>query len=274
MKIAKRLHILTIPVFFALLTSCASTVNPYQEFYTGTSSIDQLSDPRFEIVSNSEPEVVNMSGGDIEEITYSYFQEKYFTLGFSSFNGVYTDYNLAKEQAKQVGASIVLYFSKSTGSQNYQTSSVVPSWSSTSGSIGNPNILGGSIPINSSNVTYNTIPVTGSYQTYDQFAYYLVKLTPTKLYNGVGVQLDSLSDTEKLEKKLDFGVKVVGVWNDSKAQRAGLIKGDVIQKVGENKVYTVQEALDLISKSAVEKKPLSIELLRQDGRRLARVIDQ
>ncbi len=79
-----------------------------------------------------------------------------------------------------------------------------------------------------------------------------------------GLRVANLSDKEKDELNIEYGVVITGVARDSQAAEAGFRRGDVIVRIGGKKIKTTRDFAKTIKKI---KKPTAVFIIRE-GRKL------
>jgi hypothetical protein len=275
---AKTIRIAFLLSILGVVSACQSTPipNPYEQFFSasGLSVAGFDMDPRFRVVETSAPpQLINSTMLDAQELLYSYQQNNFHLIGSSNFNGPYLGSEGIIDKALEIGATHVLYWVAETDSIAVQSSQVVTSTSNSNATIGNPNIFNGSIPVRNTTTTLSSVPVTQNVRMFGHSAGFLVQVEPTSLFKGIGITMGDLSDKMKLDKKIDYGVVVVVVMSGSIAQRSGLIRDDVILKVNGNPAYQVNDLSEKIIDAYDIQEPMTLEILRADGRELTRIVN-
>lgn len=235
----------------ALLSGCAT--NNFTKFYR-----DQT--------AGVSPAVLNenlkpfsgttqvFSSNDLQRDGKDLMRRGYLVLGESAFEagGNNTDAQL-KEQAKLVGADLVLYATKFERSEQSYVPLVQynPGQTSTTYSSGtaNANVYGSNGvsaygTANSSGYSTTTSPGTFSTQvvpiTVQRYAYNAIYWRQEKP-RVLGVQTDNLPDEMRMALKRNTGAIIKMVINDSPAFRANLLPGDVLIKIDDTSIDSSED---------------------------------
>ncbi len=67
----------------------------------------------------------------------------------------------------------------------------------------------------------------------------------------LGIQGETISKEIAKQYEVPEGILIRAVYKDSGAHNAGLVKGDIITKIDNKKVYTIEEVIEIISKHKV-----------------------
>ena len=237
-----------------LLAGCAS---PFKQFYSGetATTVNQI---RPTIAVPTSPAVVVPTSNLTAELE-SRLQDGAFILGWSSWNG--SDVGTAeqaREQAREVGASVVLwsyqYASTSTG--------VVPiTTPTTSTTYDNGTVYGsyGSASWTGTTTTYGTrtnyVPYT--VHRYNVSSVFLGSpLNPPRL----GVMPRELTPPEQVAAGTTKGLMVLLVIRRSPAADAGLLPNDVLCRIGGDPVGSMPEFMNALERHGG--KTVEVELRR------------
>lgn len=201
-------------------TSCAS--NPYQKFYEPVAGATPA--------RTSEPVQV-MRGNNPDLDMHALMQEGYEAVGFSSFNAPSVKVDLALEQARTVGASLVVLYGTYTGTVSGTVPLVLPSAPATTTTTAQGSVVGrGGVATYSGSSTSTTSGGTTTYSIpysvdrYDQIAGFWIKGRPMSL----GIYFRDLDATEKQALQRNRGVVVGVVVKGTPAFAADILEGDIL----------------------------------------------
>jgi hypothetical protein len=229
---------LFIAVLALALTACASG---YQQFYKPYVEPKTLTDVQL-LNPGEEPRVFGTSDFDRDIKTLR--SKMYIPIGYSSFNGKYEDESRVKDQAKRVGATIVLVNSRYTNTQTTTSPLFIPNSSTTyhSGSVYGGGVYGGYS--GTSTTTGNTVvPITTQQRRYDQTAVFFVKSTKKP---QIGVFIKNLNDEQRHTIERNTGAVIEIVIEGSPAFYSNVLAGDILIKVNGTDVRDAPHAHDLM----------------------------
>lgn len=218
-----------------VVTGCAT--NGYNKFYSPVVDARTLSDVEI-LQEEQEPKIF---GTDDFNRDISILRAKgYIVVGESSFNGGLESVSHASDQAKEVGATVVLVKSEYTNTQTINSALFVPNNQTTyySGSVYGGGKLGG---YSGMSTTYDTtvIPYTSYQRRYDQNAIYFVK--SNKKYK-FGLIIDDLSPELRNRLERNTGALISIVVENTPAFYANVIPGDVLIAVDGVEVRNAENA--------------------------------
>lgn len=239
-----------------LLTSCAPS--GYQQFYHPYVDVNQLQEIE-RLSSNQEPKVYGTDNFDRD--IYILRSKNYYVIGYSAFNGAYEDINNAKEQAKKIGATIVLTSSEYTNTLTSQVPLFIPQQSTTtySGTVSSNNKTG-SFSGKSTKTETNAVYMTSNQMRYDQTAIYFVKSTKKLRF---GIYIDDLTPEDRLALKRNTGAKIGVVVEDTPCFYANVMPGDVLLKI-DNTIIKNAEQAALVMQEYSSKPKSKFIILRED----------
>jgi hypothetical protein len=201
------MRLITLLIVCCVLSGCAG--NPYKEFYKpdpgwpGWESLpNDLGVTMERLLPNQEPQIIRIN--DIDMDLAHYASKRYFVLGTSSFSGRIADNQYVIEQAKNVGATLILTLSNYTHTRT---------------NIENISLGSG----------YN--PVLTHQDRYDQDAWFLAKFSPTTPFTGLatfGFNHRDLSNQERIDAERNTGIFVTTVYEDTPMFYANALPGDII----------------------------------------------
>jgi membrane-associated protease RseP (regulator of RpoE activity) len=232
---------------FLLLIVSACQQNPYAKFYepSGNLSVAKQTPPE-----RINPEIFKGSG-DFDSDLFRMFEDGYVLIGRSSFTGPSVENSEAIEQAKFIGATRIIIFSKyhSTRSASIPVSTPTTTTSYSSGSVGGYGYSG-------STTSYGTkteyIPF--SVDRYEQDAGFFA---PAKR-NGLGILYRGLSRDVRREIGSNFGVEVLAVRKGSPAFNVSIVPGDIISEINGFKISDIGDVNTAINQSGSERNEISI----------------
>lgn len=240
------------------ISSCAS--NPYKEFYFDQAGgVDLKNDIRVAKVSTS-PELIY--GTNVEKDSLAMAEKGYMRVGYSSFNAANIDQRLALEQAKAIGAHVVVIYSQYTKTESGVMPITTPTTQTSHTSV-NATAFGNNgrwatANANGTTTTYGTQTqyVPYSVDRYDHFAEYWVKSKPPVF----GVYVKDLSADKRRDLASNKGVEITAVIMGSPAFKADILIGDVIRKIGPHEIYSQKEFNEVMPQ--MQGKKASIVLIR------------
>jgi len=243
----KNLSLIFISVIF--ITGCAQS--GYKQFYRPYVDAKSLTDVAL-LEENQEPQVF---GTDNFKRDIQILRSKgYIPVGYSSFNGGYEDTKNAAEQAKRIGATIVLVSSQYTNTQTTTSTLFLPDNKTTyhsgtansntsynsaySGYLGNSNTSGS---YSGTSTTYGTkaVPITSHQRRYDQNAFYFVKSTKKVKF---GLQLNDLTPDKRAQLERNTGAVIIAVIENTPAFNSNILAGDVLVAVDGVSVMNAEHA--------------------------------
>jgi hypothetical protein len=236
-----------------LLSACAS--NGYKDFYT--QYLDVNTDSRVIPLKIGEAPTIYKTNDMRRDIKRIQAKNNYI-IGFSSFNGPYEDGYI--EQAKRVGATIVLVQAKYTETESSTAALLVPSSSTTrssgTGSVGSTNVI-----YNGTSTTTGlmAMPYTVNHRRYSQVAYFFVK---SNIIPRFGISNADLTSEIKQKLGRNTGTLVDFVFDNSSAFYAEIIEGDVITHIDGVKVLNVKHGISLMRSVDSEAKSSVLSIIR------------
>ena len=227
---------------YLVLTACA---NPYEKFYRGVP--DARTTPNY--IPSTEPLKIYATNDFVRDAEvlgvkgYAAIGESSFTAGSDKA----TEEQL-KQQATKIGAQAVLISTKYAGTISGAIPITLPN-NTTSYTSGNATAYGpnGSVTAygNATTTTYGTqttmMPYSVQRSSFD--AVYFIK----RKYS-LGVQTQALTDDERKLIQTNSGVHVKFVIEGTPAYTADIFKGDLILKLGEDRVQSTDQFSSLAAK--------------------------
>lgn len=220
-------------IVFFFLYSCA-TVNPYTQFYRENPNF-----PQEEAFPTDFVEIIRTD--DIENISLDLYTRGYELIGVSGFNGEQEDEQSAINHAKMIGAEIMVL-----NSEFAQTQLI------TSGYYGN---------------AFWAVPIQEEVLRYEQSASYYRKIP----FSGkLGIKTSNLTIEQKKEYETNIGVYIKVVILDTPADKSGLIPGDVILKINDERINNNQALKKLLDK--LPNGESNIEIIRKNQTKTVKII--
>lgn len=206
----------------------------YEQFY-----VDESARVRDWILPDSNPQAptVFTSSGDFDADERKMFEDGYVRIGYVSFNGPSEGNEKIIEQAKQVGAALVIasssYTNSITSSIPITTTKPVTTYNS-----GNVRAYGsgGSAYGTYSGTSTSYVPTTTYIPTtvnrYDQSAIFFAKMKPACM----GYLSGEISNEERQKVGTNSGVKIAAVRKGSPVYEADVVPGDIILEFDGRKI--------------------------------------
>lgn len=252
-------RIITLTIWSFLMVGCAT---PYSQFYYDQTGGVDITTNTIVILSKDEPQIFRGNIDNQEEETLQMFEDGYSLVGYSSFNAGNVNEKQAITQAKNVHASVVITYSKYTGTVSGILPLTLPT-TQTSNTTLSGNVYGsGESAIYSGTARTTTYGSRTTYIPYsvnrnDYLATYWIKTKPLTF----GVYIRDLPTEMRLELQSNKGVLVIAVVKGSPAFQADILRGDVIRKIGDIEMYDGETCKKTISGYAGQK--VNVVILRE-----------
>jgi hypothetical protein len=229
-------------VLCAVLTACASG---YQQFYKPYTDANTL--PEVKVLAPEEAPKVYASN-DLDRDVKIAQSKGYLVIGVSSFNGKLESEDAVIQQARRVGALLVLVNSKFTDTRTITTPLFLPN-NQTTYSSGSVYGTYGSANYSGSSTIYGStvVPMTTHQQRYDQTAVYFVKST-RKLKFGLS-PVDLPQDLRGTLER-NTGALIDIVFEDTPAFAANVLPGDVLIELDGVSVINAKHAGELMQSAS------------------------
>ena len=221
-----------------VLTACASG---YQQYYKPY--VDARTLPDVQLLGEGEKPKI-FSSIDMQRDVKIAMSKGFRTIGASSFNGQIGSEEELVNQAKLVGAVLVLVNSKFTESRTITTPLFLPN-NQTTYSSGSVYGTYGSANYSGSSTTYGTtvVPITSHQQRYDQTAVYFVKSTKKPKF---GLNMVDLPPELRSKYERNTGAMIDVVIEESPAFAANILPGDILIEFNGAAVINAKHAFDLM----------------------------
>lgn len=244
MKLNKSILIGSISVIISIiLTGCATS--GYKTFYKQYGTNEQLQQIKLNsnykfLEKGEEPQVYSTNNFDVDSKKLR--AKGYISIGASSFNGAYEDTQSAINQAKRIGATLVLIKSSYTNTETRTSTLLLPdnkttyssgrsntnaTYNSNNGYSGygnaNTNYYGNS-------TTYGTkaVPYTINTRRYDQSAMYFIKNTKPPKFGT----LNSTEISREERIKIGYsGIKINLIQENTPVYNSNILIGDILIKL-------------------------------------------
>lgn len=260
-----------IPLICAsiFLTGCAT--NPFAQFYKSYTTEMPVAMQQRLLPSALEPKVISAAPQNHKEEGQRLEERGYICIGFSGFTGGAPTQKQIIEQAKKVGADVVIHTSEYSHTEQgvqplftYQ-----PGQTSTTTHYGtaNANVYGsrgyaygsGSYSGTSTTTTPGTLHtdyVPYQRRVHQHGATYWRRTKP-----GIfGARLGPIPDDLRSSLQRNTGVFIAIVMQDGPAFRANILRGDVVIQLADKPVATVEEFIGLLPSYAGQK--VAVKVLR------------
>ena len=251
-----------------LLTGCASG---YSQFYRSYpfATPQAISQTR----SGPPPEnpALAHASGNPADVFATYGRQGYAAIGYSSFNsGRRESYAAALKQGSKVGADLVVVFDPTYEGSVTSSIPITTPTSTTAVTTGTATAFGpagtATVEGNATTTTYGTrttyVPFTINRYSYG--AVYFIKR-----HNVLGVGDRETNDDERRALQSNKGVYITNVVDESPAERADILVGDIVIAVDGQPVFGVQGLNDLLG----PKKGMTVTLtVERDGRAIEKAV--
>jgi hypothetical protein len=226
---------------FAVGVSCiiGCAGNPYAKFYRPSAPPDAFAKGDLERAT-APPQVFSSSPQNKDEDLLAMVENGFLMVGWSSFNWKQADVSDAIEEARAIGASLVVLYSQYSNTISGTVPLVLPkpperTTSTSSGTIigtgGSASYMGTSESTTTGG--YNVIPIPYNQMRYDQLAVFYAKSLKKVRF---GAYARDLTPDERARLGRNRGAVLIAVLKGSPAFRADFLRGDVIIKMGDDEI--------------------------------------
>lgn len=248
-------------VVFGILMLLQGCATPFAEFYHDQTEGVDLSKIPSVVLPRGEPQVYR--GNDQEQDALKMLEDNYSLIGYSSFNAGNVDENGAITQAKKVNASVIILYSKYTGSVSESIPLTLPDTRTSTTSLHGSAYGSGGLATYSGTANTTTYGTKTTYIPYtvhrsDYLATYWIKMKPPIF----GTHIRDLTPEIKQQIGSNKGALIYAVIKGSPAFEADIVVGDILRKIGDVSVYdeeSFQRAL-----TDYEGKNVAVTILRGD----------
>lgn len=240
----------------ALLASLTACVNNYQRFYQDFTNGNTAPYEKFA----GEPRIAS-AGPDLKRTVLNMYEDGYGLIGQSAFVGPTATREAAIQEAKNVGAAIVLVTAKYQSTATDSIPITTPT-STTSYSYGTMNAFGsGGNAFGNYSGTTTTYGTQTTYVPYSVDRYNQVALffAPLKR-EGFGVRTDKLSDEQRQRAETNQAIVITAVRRGSPAFKGDILPGDIVLGVDGSPVYDGTTAAQAVAHSIGRE--VSVSILR------------
>jgi hypothetical protein len=261
---------LIIGMFFIVaLSGCASS--GYKSFYKPILDVNNLNE--VELLSpNEDPKV--LTSNDLKKDIYTLRSKNYIAIGSSSFNGGKESIENAVDQAKEIGATVVLASSNYTNTQTTASTLLLPNNKTTyhnglaSSNSTYSNSYGKKIGSSSSSGSYigtsteygaQAVPFTSNQRRYNQSAVFFVKSTIKPRF---GLATTDIPQALRVKIKINTGSMIDVVLEDTPAFYANLLPGDVIISINGINVKNPGHGIEIMNSTPREQKISQFKIIR------------
>lgn len=238
-----------------LLGGCAT--NPFAQFYQDGTQKMPLTMQQGLLPPSKEPQIGIVTTATVQDECRHLVERGYALIGSAGFAGPLAPRDQLIDQAKKVGAEVVLY-----GSDFSHTEEGIMPWLSYQpgqtfttqqyGTIGGYAYSGTATTTTPG--TYQTEFIPFQRQVFIQGATFWRRLKP-----GIfGAQFGPLPDEVRARLQRNSGVAVFAVVEGSPAFRANIMRGDVVVQISDREAATVQEGMASLDALAGQNVPVKI----------------
>lgn len=264
-------------LFSALLGLAACASNPYRDTYTSQLSDKvPLGEPASLLPAQSEPQL--LSSQDMKADAIKLLEQGYRPIGRSKFQGIHVDASAAVEQAREVGADVVVVRERFIATNTY--AQPVGDWTPdrrivTDNTVVTRSDNGGGAPPQVQTQTQESVTtiegeyevhyVPATYDTYEHTASYW-RRAPAPI---LGLLVSELGEAERKALQSNKGVLVKAVVRKSPAYLADCFRGDIVRKLGGHEVLGADDFFEAVQAQAGK----SVDLvLWRDGKTLTKTV--
>lgn len=242
-------------IVIAVSVLCGCAQNGYKQFYTPYLDARTLENVET-LPDGGSPELISTDNFDRDvQILRS---KRYVPIGHSHFNGALQDARNALEQAKIIGATVVLIGSEYTNTVTNTTNLYLPDTQTTtttgtaSGTTDYTSLQSGYLGSSSTIINYNersttngtrTVPITSNTRRFDQSAVYFVKSNQEFRF---GILFNDLTPEQRISIGRNTGVYINAVVEDTPAFYANIMPGDILTEVDGIMIRGTQNAMETL----------------------------
>jgi C-terminal processing protease CtpA/Prc len=263
-------------LFSALLGLAACASNPYRDTYTSQLSDKvPLGEPASLLPAQAEPQL--LSSQDMKADAIKLLEQGYRPIGRSKFQGTHVDASAAVEQARAVGADVVVVRERFLATNTY--AQPVGDWTPdrqivTDNTTVTRNQAAGSPDQVQTQTQQSVTTIEGEYQvhyepvsydTYEQTASYWRRAPAPTL----GLLVSELGDAERKAIQSNKGVLVKAVVRKSPAFLADCFRGDIVRQLGDHEVLGADDFFEAVQAQAGKSVAL---VLWRDGKTLNKTV--
>jgi hypothetical protein len=236
---------LSILLLLAVGLLCGCQPNFFAKYYQ-PSRTASLEDTNARRVAPPPKNPTLYSGADANADIPLLQKHGYVIIGSSSFNGPNVDFSGAKDEAQDIGADLVIVYSKYTNTVSGVTPFVLPTTQTSTTNINGSAYGSGGYTAMTGTAT------TTSYGSQTMYIPYAVRrsdylaLYAIKIKARFGAFFAELTDEQRQQLESNNGVCIMGVVDESPAFYADILPGDVITQVNgvpAGVVSTLQDSL-------------------------------
>ena len=211
----------------AMLFLCTGCItNNYERFY-----VDSACERNFEPTRGDAPVIIKPV--TTEDDVLSIIEDGYAVVGSSSFSAPYTPMSCAVDTARRHGADLVLLDIRFKETRQYTSVMYLPSYSTT--------YAYGRVY---STQTMNAVPVRRNVDVYCHDAMFFRKADASRSY-GIRWLVPKRLPTDGPDSPVE--VRVLAVLHGSKAERAGIRRGQVVKAVNGRPIRTRADVAQYLS---------------------------
>lgn len=246
-----------------LLLMVAGCLNPYREHYLSTVQKWPAAITERVLTPTGDPQIV--SSTDMKADAHHMLQYGYVLLGKSHFKSQQVDEGQALDQARQIGAWVVMVSDQYIGTKTVSVPIVnwTPPTTTTTvvdvqrGGDGNrpPHDVQKVITqTDPGQMNVNYVPEDVDYYKYAATFWAKTKPSP------IGVLVGPLTDAEKQTYQTNLGVVVKVVIEQSPAYMANVLEGDVLTGLAGESITSVDQFYDIVNRNLG--KAVSLDIIR------------
>ncbi|MBE6401412.1 MAG: hypothetical protein E7037_05220 [Verrucomicrobia bacterium] len=219
---------LLVTIAFAI---CGCVSNYYEEYYVANASAGT----EYEKVDDVSLRFSSSPDEDFEEELFALIEDGYELVGESAFSAVHCPWVCAIEQAKDVGATLVVFREKFHRSKVVKRTAYVSSttYSYTSGTVSGYSSTGGYVSGTYSghtgNTTLHAVPYSQEADYYNQYGFFFRKRKFDGNFYGVILAFPQFlpgdSDSDEIT------VHIAAVVKGTRAREDGLSRGEIVDKI-------------------------------------------
>lgn len=257
-------NILIIPCILmgaSFLTGCAT--NPFAQYYQTYTNQWPVAVQQRLLPTAANPQIVNVAPANTREEARRLLERNMICVGFSSFHGGAAKQQQLVEQAKRVGADVVLFVSQYSHTEqgvrpvlNYHPGET---YTTTEHGTANANIYGsGGYAYGSG--TYSGYSTTTSSGTFDtQYVPYQMRVydygaSLRRVKPGIfGARVLPIPEAMRSTLQRNTGALVDVVMLDSPAFRANILRGDIIIQIADKPIAMPKDFISALPSYAGQK---------------------
>lgn len=229
--------VIEVVVLAALSFTTGCLTNYYEQYYVSSNG-------NADYDSKTEKEKILLKTVTTENDVLSLLEDGYEPIGYASFTAPYTPLSLVVDTAYKHGADLVLTDIRFKEEKQRTSIMYLPSYSTSyhNGSVGGYAYSG-----KSTTTTMNAVPIVENVSIYMHDAMFFRRINQSNSY-GILWHVPKRLPTEKIDDPIV--VHVLAVLHGSKAERDGIKRGQIVNRINGRDIKTRQDIAPFLNNEA------------------------